>query len=418
MVIKVVIVFFPQNSGTKVVVKCSAYHEKSSSTYMLLNSFCGRIDWNESTSPIFAEMNRIEKILTQQNFTKKEIVELLQTKGEERVALLKKAQKTKEEVVGKKVFFRGLIEFSNICSKNCLYCGIRKSNRKVVRYNATDDEIMAACRFAWENRFGSVVLQSGEIASPAFVKRIENLLKKIKLLSNSELGITLSCGEQTRETYLRWFESGAHRYLLRIESSNPELYYKIHPKTEKHSFEKRLEALQSLHETGYHVGTGVMIGLPFQTIEDLADDLLFFKELDIDMCGMGPYIEHENTPLYKHRNLLMSRQDRFGLALNMIAVLRLLMPDINIAAATALQAIDTNGREKALAIGANIIMPNLTPCKYRKEYQLYQDKPCLDEDAELCSNCLEARIELARFEIGYGEWGDSKHFLTRVASST
>jgi len=355
-------------------------------------------------------MNKIEKILTDRNFTKEDIVELLQLKGTERTVLLKHAQKVKEEVVGKKVFFRGLIEFSNICSKDCLYCGIRKSNKKVVRYNASDDEILAACRFAWENRFGSVVLQSGEIASPTFLNRVDSLLKKIKQLSNNELGITLSCGEQTLETYQRWFESGAHRYLLRIESSNPELYHKIHPKTKKHSFEKRLKALQFLRETGYQLGTGVMIGLPFQTIEDLADDLLFLKKTDIDMCGMGPYIEHEHTPLYEYRHLLKSKQERFDLALNMIAVLRLLMSDINIAAATALQAIDPAGREKALAVGANIIMPNLTPCNYRKEYLLYEDKPCLDEDAELCRNCLEARIELAGCEIGYNEWGDSKHF--------
>ncbi len=352
----------------------------------------------------------IDKILSERKFTKAEIVELLQTKGEERKSLLKEAKKTKEEIVGKKVFFRGLIEFSNICSKDCLYCGIRKSNKKVVRYNATDEEILDACRFAWENRFGSVVLQSGELMNQKFVKRVDNLLKKIKQLSNNELGITLSCGEQTRETYLRWFESGAHRYLLRIETSNPELYQKIHPNTKKHSFENRIEALNSIRATGFQVGTGVMIGLPFQTIEDLADDLLFLKKMDIDMCGMGPYIEHENTPLYQYRNLLKTKQERFDLALNMIAVLRLLMPDINIAAATALQAIDPAGREKALAVGANIIMPNLTPCNYRKEYLLYEDKPCLDEDAELCRNCLEARIELAGCEIGYNEWGDSKHF--------
>jgi biotin synthase len=345
---------------------------------------------------------------------KQEIIALLQSSGDERVNLLKKSREVKERVVGNKVYFRGLIEFSNICSKDCLYCGIRKSNTNVIRYDSTDEEILDACRFAWEHQFASVVLQSGEISSPAFIKRVDNLLRKIKQLSNSELGITLSCGEQSHETYLRWFESGAHRFLLRIESSNPNLYYKIHPKNETHSFEKRLEALQFLKETGYQVGTGVMIGLPFQTYEDLANDLLFLKKIDIDMCGMGPYIEHEDTPLYKYRNLLMSKQKRFDLALNMIAVLRLLMPDINIAAATALQAIDPAGREKALAIGANIIMPNLTPVKYRKEYQLYEDKPCLDEDKELCRNCLEARIEMSGCEIGYDEWGDSKHFYHRI----
>ena len=305
------------------------------------------------------------------------------------------------------------VEFSNICSKDCFYCGIRKSNANVVRYDATDDEVLSACKFAWENRFGSVVLQSGELSSPAFVNRIDHLLKEIKHLSNGELGITLSCGEQSRETYKRWFESGAHRYLLRIESSTRDLYNKIHPDNELHSFNKRIESLQYLKECGYQVGTGVMIGLPFQTIGNLADDLLFLKEIDVDMVGMGPYIEHEDTPLYEFRNLLETKQERFDLALKMIAILRLLMPDINIAAATALQAIDPVGREKALKVGANVIMPNLTPCTYRKEYQLYEDKPCLDEDADLCRNCLEARIEMAGSEIGYGEWGDSLHFSAR-----
>jgi len=345
---------------------------------------------------------------------KKEIIELLQSTGREREILLKRAAEVKKQVVGNKVYFRGLVEFSNVCSKDCLYCGIRKSNKKVVRYNATDSEILDSCRFALENRFGSVVLQSGEVSSPVFVKRVDNLLKTIKKLSDGELGITLSCGEQSRETYARWFESGAHRYLLRIESSNPELYYKIHPKNKNHSFERRLESLRFLKETGYQVGTGVMVGLPFQTYDDLANDLLFFKEIDIDMCGMGPYIEHEGTPLYEFRGSLKTKAERFDLSLKMIACLRLLMPDINIAAATALQAIDPAGREKALAVGANVIMPNLTPCIYRKEYQLYEGKPCLDEDAELCRNCLEARIEISGNEIGYGEWGDSKHFANRT----
>ncbi len=349
--------------------------------------------------------------------SKQEIIQYLKATGDERTALLKRAQEMKIKEIGNKVYFRGLIEFSNICVKDCLYCGIRKGNTKVVRYNVSDDEILESCRFAWENKFASVVLQSGELSSPAYVKRVDDLLKKIKQLSNGELGITLSCGEQTRETYRRWFESGAHRYLLRIESSNRDLYYKIHPENEDHLFGKRIESLGFLKEIGYQVGTGVMIGLPFQTYEDLANDLLFFKEINIDMCGMGPYIEHEDTPLYKFRHLLKTKQERFDLALNMIAVLRLLMPDINIAAATALQAIDPAGREKALAIGANVIMPNLTPTAYREEYQLYENKPCLDEDAELCRNCLEARIHMAGSEIGYGEWGDSKHFFRRRQGS-
>lgn len=355
-------------------------------------------------------MKTFSEILQNKDFTREELVLLLNSEGGERQQLFQQAQNVKLQAVGNKVYFRGLVEFSNICSKDCLYCGIRKSNEKVIRYEASDEEILEACRFAWINRFGSVVLQSGENSSPAFVQRINILLRKIKETSNNELGITLSCGEQSPETYRQWYESGAHRYLLRIESSNPDLYRKIHPDNEFHSFDRRLQALTNLKAAGYQVGTGVMIGFPFQTLEDLADDLLFFKRMDIDMVGMGPYIEHEDTPMYAFRHQLKTKQQRFDLALKMVATLRLLMPDINIAAATALQAIDPAGREKALTIGANILMPNLTPCIYRKEYQLYENKPCLDEDAELCRNCLEARIELAGCEIGYGEWGDSKHF--------
>ena len=353
-------------------------------------------------------------VLNVEGLNKSQIISLLKSEGGERDELFRKARETRDSVLGNKVYFRGLIEFSNRCAKDCLYCGIRKSNKNAVRYDLSDEEILNACRFASENRFGSVVLQSGELSSPFFTLRVESLLKEIKKTSGNELGITLSCGEQTRETYERWFESGAHRYLLRIETTNRKLYGKMHPGNDFHSFERRLGALRFLRETGYQVGTGVMIGLPFQTYGDMADDLLFFKELDIDMCGMGPYIEHENTPLFEYRHLLMPREKRFDLALKMIAVLRLLMPDINIAAATALQAIDPAGREKAVAIGANIIMPNLTPTAYRKEYQLYEDKPCLDEDAELCRSCLEARIYMAGSEIGYNELGDPKHFFNRT----
>ena len=347
-----------------------------------------------------------------------EIINLLGSTGTEKEKLFKQAREIRDRTVGNKVYFRGLVEFSNICAKNCLYCGIRKGNSNVVRYDLSDNEILDACRFAWENKFASVVLQSGELSSSSFVKRVDRLLKAIKTFSGNELGITLSCGEQTRETYRRWYESGAHRYLLRIEATNRNLYEKIHPVNKLHLFDRRLQALHYLRETGYQVGTGVMIGLPFQTLDDLAGDLLFFRELDIDMCGMGPYIEHEDTPLYEYRHLLQTRKERFDLALKMIAVLRILMPDINIAAATALQAIDPAGREKAVAIGANVIMPNLTPMAHRKDYLLYEDKPCLDEDAELCKQCLEARIHLAGSEIGYGEWGDSKHFGLRHAKSS
>ncbi len=358
-------------------------------------------------------MSPVSALLQKESLTRDDLLYCLNAQGDELKLLFDHAARIKEEQVGNIVYFRGLIEFSNICEKNCYYCGIRKGNKNVKRYNLSDEEILQAAKFAFDNRYGSVVLQGGEIESSFFTERIENLILKIKELSGGELGITLSVGEQTLETYRRWYNAGAHRYLLRIESSNKDLYYKMHPNDQEHLFERRLQALYDLKTAGYQVGTGVMIGLPFQTMEDLADDLLFMKEFDIDMCGMGPYVEHADTPLWQFRDKLMPLQDRFVLALKMIALLRILMKDINIASATALQAIDPAGREKALKIGANIIMPNITPGKYRNDYKLYENKPCTDEEAADCVNCLEARIALSGNKIGYQQWGDSRHFGKR-----
>ena len=338
---------------------------------------------------------------------------LLSTNVEDRNKLYAKAAEVKEKYIGRKVYFRGLIEMSNICKKNCFYCGIRVGNTKVKRYNLSDDEVLESAKFAWENQYGSIAIQTGELNSKSFVDRIENLLDKINKLTNNELGITLSLGEQTEETFQRWFNKGAMRYLLRIESSNQELYYKLHPNNKEHDFETRLECLRSLRRVGYQVGTGVMIGLPFQTLEHLADDLLWMKEMDIDMVGMGPYVEHPDTPLYEFRDILIPQEERFNLALKMTAILRILMKDINIAAPTALQAIDPLGREKAIKCGANIVMPNITPGLYRNDYKLYDNKPCLDDAADDCKRCLEARIHLTGYEIGYSEHGNSKHFASR-----
>jgi biotin synthase len=355
----------------------------------------------------------VKEILGSENFTRENLISLLETEGEERFLLFNKSAEIKEKYIGKKVWFRGLIEFSNICGKDCLYCGIRKGNKNLHRYNLSDDEILTAAGFAWVNRYGSIALQSGEIESKSVANRIESLLYKIKELSNGELGVTLSVGEQEPAVYKRWYDAGAHRYLLRVESTNPELYDKIHPNNSKHDFKRRLECLKSLQDIGYQTGTGVMIGLPFQTIDDLAGDLLFMKEFDIDMCGMGPYIEHADTPLIAHSENLLPLKDRFDLTLKMIAIIRIMMKDINIVAATALQAIDPVGREKAVKIGANILMPNITPGKYRDSYKLYDNKPCTDNSAEDCRSCLEARVSLADSEVTYGEWGDSKHYERR-----
>ena len=358
-------------------------------------------------------MSTISSIIDQSSFSHSDLEQLLQCDGDEKRLLFKKGGEAKDLIVGNKVYFRGLIEFSNVCDKDCYYCGIRNSNHSVRRYNLTDSEILDAARFADENKFGSVVLQSGENSSPAFADRITNLITHIKQLSNGSLGITLSVGEQSESVYRRWFEAGAHRYLLRIETTNQSLYHKIHPNDQLHDFNHRMDCLHSLKKIGYQTGTGVMIGLPFQTTGDLANDLLFFQQFGIDMVGMGPYIEHSETPLYAFQHELLPIQERFELALKMIAVLRILMKDINIAAATALQAIDPLGREKGIKVGANIIMPNITPGFYRNDYSLYENKPCVDEEPAQCKGCLDARIAMADGEIGYGEWGDSLHFMKK-----
>ncbi len=357
----------------------------------------------------------VKEVLENGKLGREEIITLLEATREDKQLLFKRANEIKLQELGKRVHFRGLVEFSNICGKDCYYCGIRKTNREVQRYNVSDEQILDAARFAHMNRYGSFVMQAGELESPAFTLRVENLLKEIKKLSNGELGITLSLGEQTEEVLQRWFTAGAHRYLLRIESSNPELYQRYHPSDTLHDYARRLTSLKTLQRIGYQTGTGVMIGLPFQSTKDLADDLLFMKLFDIDMVGMGPYIEHQHTPLYQFRGELLPIEQRFDLSLKMIATLRIMMKDINIAAATALQAIDPLGREKALKVGANIIMPNITPGKFRNDYALYENKPCVDEDPEECKNCLDVRIQLADGEIGYNEWGDSKHFHKRTA---
>ena len=355
----------------------------------------------------------IKEILDEEEYTRENINKLLKSTGEDRTLLFKKSSEIKEKYIGKKVWFRGLIEFSNICSKDCLYCGIRKGNTNLTRYNLSDDEILTAAKFAFDNRYGSIALQSGELESSFVATRIENLLHKIKELSNGELGVTLSLGEQEPEIYKKWYDAGAHRYLLRVEATNPSLYNKIHPNDSKHDFNRRLKCLKNLQDIGYQTGTGVMIGLPFQTMDDLAGDLLFMKDFNIDMCGMGPYIEHADTPLIKNTEQLMPLKERFDLTLKMIAIIRIMMLDINIVAATALQAIDAIGREKAVKIGANILMPNITPGKYRDSYKLYDNKPCTDDSAEECQSCLEARVSLADSEVIYGEWGDSKHYSNR-----
>ena len=319
-------------------------------------------------------------------------------------ALREEAYRVKVATIGPEVYLRGLIEVSNICVNNCLYCGIRRGIR-CQRYELSEDEVLATAQIAARRHFGSVVIQGGERTDAAFVRKITRLLKAIKSIDTGEdppLGITLSLGEQSRDVYEEWFDAGAHRYLLRIESSNPDLFRKIHPDDPLHSYDRRLQALYDLKEIGYQAGTGAMIGMPFQTAADMADDLLFFKEFDAPMVGMGPYNPHPDTPLTISGAPYPSAERRFSLGLKMIALLRLLMPDINIAAATALEILDPCGREKGIMSGANVIMPNITPAEQMIKYNLY-DRKTLN-----ASNVDDLKAK--GIPIGFSHWGDSKHF--------
>lgn len=344
------------------------------------------------------------------DMTFEDIKSFLAAEGAQMELLLKRALEVKLREMDNYVHLRGLIEFGNVCEKNCLYCGLRRGNTKVGRYCLTDDDVLSCARLAHELGYGSVAIQSGERSDADFIDRIERLVKEIKKIDGGSLGITLSLGEQTEDTYRRWFEAGAHRYLLRIESSDETLYYKIHPRDSKHSFRQRIACLESLLRTGYQTGTGVMVGLPFQTIDNLADDLLFFKQMDVAMVGLGPYIPHPDTPLYRFKDLVPSAKERMDMTLKMIAVLRLMMPRINMVAATANQTIDPQGREKAILAGANVIMPNLTPGEYRESYFIYPDKACVKDTPDQCQTCLDIRLAAIGHKILYNAWGDSPAF--------
>ncbi|MDI9400694.1 MAG: [FeFe] hydrogenase H-cluster radical SAM maturase HydE [Limisphaerales bacterium] len=353
-----------------------------------------------------------------------DIVALLQScENEEQFARLQEeALATTLREIGPEVHFRGLIEFSNICSRDCFYCGIRKSNKKVERYCLSAEEIIELAEWSAKQGYGSIALQSGERSDPAFIDFVEETLRQIKSKTRSAallngLGITLCVGEQTKETFQRFFDAGAHRYLLRIETTSPSLFRQIHPS--KQSLQTRLRSLEYLKEIGYQTGTGVMIGLPGQTYEDLARDILFFKEFDIDMIGMGPYLSHHDTPmsLYAEENQ-KNRLHIFKKSLAMIAATRIVCPKINIAATTALQTIDPAGRIDGLRFGANVLMPQTTPPGFRRNYLLYEGKPAMDENAEETRLALEREINEIGRQVSKNRWGDSLRFYEKVRSAS
>jgi len=328
---------------------------------------------------------------------------------EDTVELFAAAYQVKVRQIGKRVSLRGLIELGNYCAKDCLYCGIRKSNQEVMRYRLPADDVVRMAQWSFDHGYGSVVLQSGEIEAEENTVYIEQLLNRMRQLFGDRLGITLCLGEQTETVYRRWREAGAHRYLLRLETSSPELYAQLHPPD--HSFDRRRACVQMLKRLGYQTGSGVMIGLPGQTIDDLARDIECFREMDLDMIGMGPYLPHHQTPLGEALELSKAASEkRLQLALKMIAVTRLYLHDVNIASTTALQALADNGREQGLLAGANVIMPNVTDTEYRQHYQLYENKPCMNENSMQCRNCLQSRVASIGEEILWGERGDSPHY--------
>lgn len=355
------------------------------------------------------------KLAAKPDLTRDDLIALLRAKAEDEIeAVRAEAERVLLAQCGNGVYLRGLVEASNACACDCLYCGIRKSNDEVNRYTLSLDDILSCARQCAEMGYGSMVIQSGERADKKFIDLVEEAVRRIRVETVSEkqpdgLGITLCIGQQRYETYKRLYEAGAHRYLLRIESTNPALFAKIHPAEQ--SFQSRVDCLKMLREIGYQVGTGVMIGLPGQSLGDLADDILFFSTLDIDMIGMGPFIPHPGTPMGELD--CPEVKERVRLALLMIAVTRLKLRDVNIAATTALQALDPIGREKGLKFGANVIMPQMSPTDVRADYQLYPGKPCLDENASDCQSCLNMRIEFAGRKIGLYAWGDSVHAKKR-----
>lgn len=322
----------------------------------------------------------LEKAKHTHALSKDEIVFLLQDEDSSPL-LFAAADGVRRAFVGDGVYLRGLIEFSNYCKNNCCYCGIRRDNAKTVRYRLTPEQIVEFAAKAQSYGYKTVVLQSGE--DPWFTAdRLVPVIASVKKLG---LVITLSLGEKTFEEYRAYKEAGADRYLLRIETTDKALYEKLDPGM---SWDNRVRCLQDLKRLGYETGSGSLVGLPGQTMESLADDLLFFKALPVDMAGIGPFIPHPNTPLAAE-----TTQGHFRLALKMMALMRLLLPDINIPATTAMETLDPQGRLIALQSGANVVMPNVTEGDYRKFYELYPGKICTGESPAQCRGCIQAKIE-------------------------
>ena len=309
--------------------------------------------------------------------TKNEIIELLKSSDEE---LFCQANKIRQKYKGEEIHLRAKIEFTNICKCNCLYCGLRSENKKVERYRLSEEEIISCANKAIDLGLKTIVLQGGE--DNYFTQ--EKICKIINKIKKNDVAVTLSIGERSYEDYKAFKEAGADRYLLRIETTDKELYSKLHPNM---SFEHRKECLYNLKSLGYETGTGCLVGLPEQSIESLAQDILFFKELNADMVGIGPFIPHPNTPLANEN------KNNFTMALRVMAITRLLLPDISIPATTAMETLKENGRIIALNSGANVIMPNFTSYSAKKNYEIYPNKFGIKKDIQIAIKEITTSIE-------------------------
>ena len=325
----------------------------------------------------------IEELLSkaerEHRLSAEELVVLL-TEPDAAAPLYAAADRVREKYVGPQVELRGLIEFSNICKQNCLYCGLRRDNQQVPRYRLEAKTILDFGRQAVELGYKTLVLQSGEDEFFA-PERLGPVLAELKKLG---VALTLSIGEKTRDEYAALRAAGADRYLLRIETTDKELYEQMDPGM---SWDNRVSCLRDLKELGFEVGTGSLVGLPGQSAESLAQDILFFQELDVDMVGIGPFIPNPDTPLAE------AAGGTFDLACRMMALTRLLLPDANIPATTAMETLQPDGRMLALQRGANVVMPNVTDTDYRKMYMLYPGKICLDDAPAHCRGCVTGKIE-------------------------
>ncbi|KAJ4459635.1 putative hydrogenase maturase HydE [Paratrimastix pyriformis] len=311
-------------------------------------------------------------------------------------ALFRYSNSIANQLFGNKCYVRALVEFSNVCRKNCKYCGIRKDMKGVRRYTIPDHELMALAKFAYENKFTSLVLQSGELGTETRISWLCDMIKKIVKETNDGLRIVISIGELPHKDYKALFDAGARRTLTRIETSNPKLYAKLHPKD--HSWQERVDVLKDQSAIGYMMGTGVMAGVPHQVPGDLANDILFLRDMKASMIGMGPWIPSPGTPLGDPFLAQMTRitqrlegrpwdrsdlkkwynEDLLKQTLRMYACARIVCYDVNMAATTALEVISPTGRQQALRAGCNIMMPNITPRKYRDGYEIYTKKAEVD----------------------------------------